>query len=537
MKILSSHINSVTVFPSVAEITRLAKVSLPKGESRVAFDMLPDTLVEKSVQVKGQGKAVMGTVKIEKVFHSVESDAGKNDLMDQALNADEQLRIAMDKVQRLNKEKTFIDNIIIKVTSPNEKSKDAELDPEKWAKMISFYQEKLETLDKFILAAEKEKVKHQDESDKLKAMLSQIGNPQAKKQKFRVSVVLDVLETGDVGLELSYQVPGARWFPVYDVRVGSDKKVNLAYQAMVSQTSGEDWENADLKISTARPKVQGNLPELRPFYIEIESTSDSKVYPELAEDMHLTKRVSNRPPSGGASAPAPLLKLDEMLKQAKVTVEAGATSVTFVITGKQTVKCDGSEEKVSIFSGEFPVELKYASVPSRQPYAYLTAKVTNATEFPFLPGEANVFLDGNFVAVSKLKQVAPTEEFSLSLGIDENLRVEYKLMNEFDKEGGNLFSKKTVVKSFEYQIKLKNFKKTTEEITVWDQLPISQNELLKVQLIEPVYKEDTNELKKEEGEKLRWTVVLKPGEERVIVFKYSVEVPQELKGRVIGIDF
>jgi uncharacterized protein (TIGR02231 family) len=223
------------------------------------------------------------------------------------------------------------------------------------------------------------------------------------------------------------------------------------------------------------------------------------------------------------------------MKKKEVTVEAGATSVTFVIPGKQSIKSDGSEEKVSVFLGDFNAQLQYATVPMRQQHAYLTAKVKNETEVPFLAGEANVFLDGNFVTVSKLKQVAPTEEFSISLGIDENLRVEYKVVKEFEKEGGNLFSKKTVVKSFEYQFKITNFKKTAEEIIIWDQLPITQSEQLKVHLIEPAYKGDTAEFKKEEDEKLKWILNLKPGEERIIPFVFTVEVPVELKGKVVGI--
>lgn len=531
MKSLTSRIQSVTVFPSIAAITRVGTISLTKGESIVSFDRLPETLTEKSVQVKGFGKAVMGNVKIEKMFYGDESDAKKKEVMDQALKAEEQLRVATDKVQRLNKEKTFIDSIVLKVTSPNEKNKESELDPEKWVKMISFYQERLEALDKNILSAEKEKVKHQDEFDKLKTMLTAIGNPQAKKQKYRVSISLDAAEAGEVTLELTYHVPGAAWYPVYDVRVNSDKKLNLSYQAMVSQRSGENWDDAELKISTAKPKLQGNLPELAPWYIEIDMN-------EYEQPVSAT-RIANRPAGAGAAASAsPLLKMEEMAMPAKsVKLEPGATSVTFVISGRQTVKCDGSEEKVTILSADFSARFEYATVPAQRPYAYLTARVENETEYPFLPGDANVFLDGNFVAVSKLKQVAPTEEFSLSLGIDENLRVEHRLVKEFDKEGGNLFSKKTLVKIFEYETKIRNFKKTAEEITMWDQLPISQSEQLKVQLLEPPYKEDTEELKKVEDEKLKWLVRLKPGEERVIPFRYAVEVPVELKDRVVGIMF
>ena len=91
---------------------------------------------------------------------------------------------------------------------------------------------------------------------------------------------------------------------------------------------------------------------------------------------------------------------------------------------------------------------------------------------------AEIILDGN-----------PSEEFWTSLGIDEGIKVDYKFLKKYQKDEG-LFSKKCKF-IFEYLIIIKNNKKTSEEILVTDQIPISTHDDIKVDLIEPQYKEDT----------------------------------------------
>ena len=57
------------------------------------------------------------------------------------------------------------------------------------------------------------------------------------------------------------------------------------------------------------------------------------------------------------------------------------------------------------------------------------------------------------------------------------------------------------------------------------QLPISQNENIKVKLIEPKYKEDTEILKIDDHKFIEWFFKPKAGEKIEIPFNYSVEYP------------
>ena len=169
----------------------------------------------------------------------------------------------------------------------------------------------------------------------------------------------------------------------------------------------------------------------------------------------------------------------------------------------------------------------YSVVPKLSQFAYLTAEITNNSEFPLLAGTSHIYLDSNYVADSSIAALYPDEKFSVSLGIDEGLSVERKRLNTFEETSG-FFSKKAKI-TYEYQIKVTNNKASTKKIEVRDQLPVPQNEDITVELIKPEYTADTAALKKTSEDFLIWTGTLKPGETWNIPFSFSVQYPENMK--------
>ncbi|NJO89143.1 MAG: mucoidy inhibitor MuiA family protein [Chloroflexia bacterium] len=160
--------------------------------------------------------------------------------------------------------------------------------------------------------------------------------------------------------------------------------------------------------------------------------------------------------------------------------------------GTNTILDNYEEHKIGITNIELEAELEYRSIPKLNPFAYLTSKSKNTSDYPLLAGKTNIFLDNSFVSHSNLKLVAPNEEFKTSLGIDEGIHIEHKLINRFQKMRACLAKKQG---NFEYKIEIKNNKKQGNIIIVKDQIPISQNQDIKVELLEPKIKENTDLLK------------------------------------------
>jgi len=520
---IESNITAVTVYADRAQITRSANTYFTKGEHKILFDDLPQTIEQNSIQANGKGNAIIRDVTFKTEQFSQITNENKKDLNDELIKLQDKKITLNDKKTQAQDEKRVVKDILTKLTSTTEKTENVELDPEKWIKMVEFYRSKQETLDAEIRDTDKLVRNINAEIDRVNREIREAGQ-QAYKYKNMVEILVDVKKEGNLKLDLSYIVYGPSWTPVYDLRVDSeDKTMHLTYKSNIFQTTGEDWKNVDLKLSTAKPNISSQPPELYPQYISIYSPQPMR---GTKQKMSARSGMSNEMTTSidGMTASRVYQEMDMLdIAHSVSTVESGATSVVFDIDGSNTIKSDNEPHMVTITIQEFSAGFRYSAIPKNSQFAYLKAKVKNDSDYPFLPGDTNVFLDNNFVANSYLKSVAPTEEFWTFLGVDESIKVEYKFVKKYDETGGIFVEKNK--KIFEYLIKITNNKKTQEEIVVWDQLPISQNEKIKVKLIEPNYKEDTEILKINEHKYVEWFFNPKPGEKLNIPFKFSVEYP------------
>jgi uncharacterized protein (TIGR02231 family) len=64
---------------------------------------------------------------------------------------------------------------------------------------------------------------------------------------------------------LSYWMQNAGWTPSYNARVSDiEDPLLLEYQAMVRQSTGEDWEDVGMSIATGTPSNNRSKPSLTP---------------------------------------------------------------------------------------------------------------------------------------------------------------------------------------------------------------------------------------------------------------------------------
>src|SRR5205807_6152248 len=88
------------------------------------------------------------------------------------------------------------------------------------------------------------------------------------------TIAVGVSAEGPGEVRVSYQVNGAGWRPAY--RAGLDSagsKVLLERQGAISQTTGEDWTNVRLKLSTGQPRLSPQGTEPRPWKLSLYSPS------------------------------------------------------------------------------------------------------------------------------------------------------------------------------------------------------------------------------------------------------------------------
>ncbi len=211
-------------------------------------------------------------------------------------------------------------------------------------------------------------------------------------------------------------------------------------------------------------------------------------------------------------------------------ISSQAVAVTFSLKQKETVLSNNAPQKVTMAVEAIPFQREYQAIPKIMEQCFLRATATNTAFFPLLAGKVSIFYDESFVSSTIIPQVSANEKFTVAIGEGSGIKVKRELV-EKKADGTGLFSKKLQT-VFEYRITVENFQKSNESITVVDQIPVSENKEISIELISaspsPLKPdEEYAEKEKKEGV-LKWLLQLKPLEKKTIDFKYSVTRPRKL---------
>ncbi|HYS44452.1 MAG TPA: DUF4139 domain-containing protein, partial [Geobacteraceae bacterium] len=373
------------------------------------------------------------------------------------------------------------------------------------------------------LDIETERKSIKDKIDSLRRQRDESTGSRRKETK-TVEVMLDVAREGNLTLDLATVIPQAGWVPTYDVRLAADAKTaELTFRTMVRQQTGEDWNNVDLTLSTARPAAGGAPPELYPWRI-----SFPRPQPAMAAPMQY-----GAAPAGSApqlmemkAKKAGRLDIDEgaLAEEAPAEVETAQisdeqSSVSFHIPRPLDIPSDGTQHGSVVAVEQLPVSMEFMAIPKLSPYVFLKSEIVNRAAYPLLPGKVNAFAGNTYTGSSQLKKVAAGEKFDLFFGSDDQVTVKREELKQH-KEAG-LFGKNHV--SYRYRIELNNFRKEPLTLTVRDQLPLAGDEEIKVSLDDPSIKPDEFGT---EG-KVTWKIPLKAGEKKELTFGILVEYPKD----------
>jgi|UniRef100_UPI00404A9022 uncharacterized protein (TIGR02231 family) len=517
---VDSQISAVTVYTDRAVVTRTATVGLSGGIAELVFANLPQTLNEQSLQVSGMGTAtaLILDVHTKQTYVDFTPNSRVQELEDQLRGLNKQARGIDDQRSVLQAQSTMLDRMETALFAPPTKDVPRP-DLNQFTGSLTYLTEQRSrvTTERATLDESREEV--QNKINTVQQQLNELRGSGGRSYK-TVTVRVSAAQAGNLQIALSYTMPGATWSPNYDARVlSSDRAVDLGYFGMVRQNTGEDWKNVALTLSTARPSFGGAAPELSAWNLDVYVPQPMGQVRMEAQAKMMNAPAALRMQSGAESDMTMEMKDANM---AAATIEAGATSASFKIEIASSIPSDNSPQKIFITSTQLSAQSEYNTTPKSLTTAFLTSRVHNNSEFPLLAGAMNVFLDGTFVATSRLRTVMPGERFELALGADEGISVKHQRVNKFTEETG-VFSKDHRI-TYEYLITIQNNKRTSVRVIISDQVPISRNEKIAVALLSPAEKE----VKPDEAGILKWTLDLKPAEQRELKVKFTVEYPSDV---------
>lgn len=537
----ASRIDAVTVYPAGAEVTRVGKVRIEGGDHVILFTDLPARALHSSIRVEGKAT---GTLEIG----SVDSRRTSVPRTDDVVAATERKRVE-DAIEKLKDErallqaaveaagaqKTLIGNLAQLPTRPAPASGAAASDPD-WTQLFGIIGERFAQAQKVVLDTQVKMREVDRQITDLQGKLASLAPALVERTEVKIFVNAGAPLEADIAIR--YQVGSASWLAFYDARLSTGTraqapKLQLVRRASIQQRTGESWENVALSLSTARPGAGTAAPELQPMTIDyaVDAPPPRPVPQAMGVTRSMQRDAAAAPAAGTGRSDEDQMRKAEAAsepvraEEVRAKVETQAFQAVYSIAGRVTVPETGEAKRVQIDDTELDPALMVRTVPKRDAKAYLYAKVTMARGTPVLPGQVALFRDGTFVGNGRLPQLAPGEEHELGFGIDDAVRVRHAIAEEKRAEAGLLTSSKTDTRN--YRITLKNLHQRAIPITVIDQIPVSQNADIKVELLGKLAptKRDIDDKRGV----LAWEMELKPDEEKAVEFGYRVTWPAAKK--------
>jgi uncharacterized protein (TIGR02231 family) len=515
-KQIDSDIKQVTVFQNKAQIVNTATATVESGITALTIAGLSQFVEQNSIQVTGKGDFVILGVK-QKVNYI--QQAKKSPEYIALEDTTEKIKLALehlkDKAHILAKEEDMI------LANQQVGGKEKSLTADEFEEYLDLFRDRLTEIRTFRSKTQRELLKKEELYNHFKNQLESIRSQQDKPST-EVTITVSAKSRTTIGLELSYLVGNTGWTPIYDLRSkNTTSAMQLIYKANVYQNTGVDWERVKIKLSTGNPSVGGVKPELYTWNLAIQEEIQKKSKGWGRSERSAYDGINTMELK--AIQKAEIMEAGSMANE--VSVIENSMSIEFDIPVPYSVPSDGNYVLMDVQTFQIPVVYKHYTTPKLDNGVFLTALLTNWEQYNLIPGNANVYFEGTFVGETYLDLLNTEDTLLVSLGRDKKVIVKRETIKDFTSK--KLIGSNRKVE-YAYEIEARNVKKDTIALVVEDQIPVSSNNEIEVEVVDL----GGAELNKETG-KLTWRINLASTESKKTIFRFIVKYP---KGKnIIGL--
>lgn len=519
---VSSNISSVKLFTSRAEISRISSLNLKKGINTIVIEGLPDSLYDWSVKGTLPEKFNGRIMSIEVSKAALIEKKRKNILviekkLEELTELDSELT---DDLANIKQQENFLDS----VTKFTEQEASKELStrlPQTtvWNNTMDYISIKKKNILNSRRSIHKKRRDLAKEIQKLEFELSQIAGKKYYSSYMRLNKAIEQntasMETQQYGdlsdqyeiqqkslmesspgmdtekrimltvfsseesradFSLTYIIPETFWKMRYDFRASKNKnEIEVIVYSEIYQKTGEDWKNINLSLSTSAPVSSINIPNVPSWYIDVRRDfSKSKIQAsKMIQESYASDERDSESDSFKEAAPIP---------ETAITSKGLSMEIAFPV--KQTIESSESYQKKYLKSYTLKkgksLDFFLQTVPEMSSSSYLIAEVSNSTELPWLAGEAQIFLENEFAGKLDIPDTAVNMNRELVLGIDPSVKSKKELLNKYEDKAGLFGGNRKII--YTYKITVENSTKESKKITVIDNIPVSRNSEIKVEI-------------------------------------------------------
>jgi uncharacterized protein (TIGR02231 family) len=553
---VTGMVSDVIVYRGQALVSRAIEVNLPQGNCEIVVKKLPERIIAESIFAIGAADVAIASVRYRQKGAGEDTRQEVKDLevkIEEVVK--EQYQAQRDHEMSDWLFKQYSGQWGLSINAANTDLNRGLLQFEPIQSLTGYLESKATKCHENSVRIE---LRQKELEKKLGELQRKLNDLRAGTSRVEREAVINVTSGGKqrAVIRLNYLVNDASWLPQYNLRANPDKGiVSVEYNALMHQTSGEDWNNVTVSLSTAQPAMMAAPPVLEPMKVGLTagvagsgSLAEKKVagaapssqsaYRSLTDEFQMVQSQRREMATKGKAAQVQLnmaavsnqmmeLRADKdalqvIQMQARKLARTEGVGVSYNLPGKLTMPTRIEQQLVGIAAFEGKADFIMVGTPLLTDYVYLQADVTNDSAVAMLAGPASMYRDGEFVGRGEMDLVTIGEKFTVGLGVDSQIRIarEFK-----DKKIDTLWGRKRTEK-YDYRIAISNYKDRKVKLRLLERIPYTEDESLEIKDFEtkPALSTDTEYLRTERNKGiLRWDLELPPNtsEERATVVTYS----------------
>ena len=512
-----AKVTAVKVYRNSAELQNTVSFSIPSGISEIVIGNISEEINEKTIQIGVNSKNI-----------SILSSQFTSDY-----STDFKMDTTNPQIKKVNDSIKIVENLISKNRIELDANKKAVelLDKNQTVlvgsnssnvaqltQLTEFYTNKRIELENKLVSL---KTKGDDLSKKLSRLKSSLKTKEQKEaEEFADGVIVLKLMSptaGNIKLNINYLTDNVSWKPYYEIKAEKiSAPLDVTFKAIVKQNTGLDWKGVKLTLINGNSSRNNYAPTVSPWFIYARSPKEREIQREEAS------LIKTRSVASNAVKDIALEEGEEVVRYttaAAFTISANELNTSYDIDIPYDILSNNEDHLISLYQQKIPADYQYFTAPNYNREAYLLAKIKDFSKYNLVSAPASVIFENMYIGETRVSPDQTNNEMNITLGNDPKISIRRE---EVQDKSGEKFLSSYREKVITYDLVIKNNKKEQISIEVKDRFPLSNNEAVKIEVLDK-----SGAAKDDEKGFLTWNIKLSPSETKKLRVSYKVRYPKD----------
>ena len=520
-----AKVTAVKVYRNSAELQNTVSFSIPSGISEIVIGNISEEINEKTIQIGVNSKNI-----------SILSSQFTSDY-----STDFKMDTTNPQIKKVNDSIKIVENLISKNRIELDANKKAVelLDKNQTVlvgsnssnvaqltQLTEFYTNKRIELENKLVSL---RTKGDDLSKKLSRLKSSLKTKEQKEaEEFADGVIVLKLMSptaGNIKLNINYLTDNVSWKPYYEIKAEKiSAPLDVTFKAIVKQNTGLDWKGVKLTLINGNSSRNNYAPTVSPWFIYARSPKEREIQREEIASKSAAIRIRGMGSVNAAEYDDQYKELEGRAEGVAVgyagfNVNTNELNTSYDIDIPYDILSNNEDHLISLYQQKIPADYQYFTAPNYNREAYLLAKIKDFSKYNLVSAPASIIFENMYIGETRISPDQTNNEMNITLGNDPKISIRRE---EVQDKSGEKFLSSYREKVITYDLVIKNNKKEQISIEVKDRFPLSNNEAVKIEVLDK-----SGAAKDDEKGFLTWNIKLSPSETKKLRVSYKVRYPKD----------